>query len=178
MKTSLWTKALIGALVCSTTAYLVQSSEAETPKDKKYWNEWTYQKLAKMEKIGFEKGLATYIIDRCKETAKDPARCVTTASMIAKAESNCGKNAYKNNVFGINEWKAYATKESNVERWLKSYNRWWYNSPEPEHYYPPKGQVSKTRYCTDEVSSKSKVGCPFWLKHATSVYNEFKVASK
>jgi len=113
-----------------------------------------------MEKIGFEKGLATYIINSCKEKTKDPARCVTTATMIAKAESNAGKNAYKNNVFGINEGKAYATKEANVDRWMKSYTKYWYNSPEPEHYYPPKGKVSKTRYCTDEASSKSKVGCP------------------
>jgi len=113
-----------------------------------------------MEKIGFKKGLATYIINSWKEKTKDPARCVTTATMIAKAESNAGKNDYKNNVFGINEGKAYATKEANVDRWMKSYTKYWYNSPEPEHYYPPKGKVSKTRYCTDEASSKSKVGCP------------------
>lgn len=136
-----------------------------------WWTKETYKKLEKMQKIGFDKKLATYVINWCKRTARDPNKCVVTASMIAKAESNAGQDAYMNNVWGINEWKTYKSKEANFDRWLKSYNKYWYKSPLPEHYYPPKGQVSKTRYCTDEHSSKSAVGCPHWLRIATQTFN-------
>lgn len=139
-----------------------------------WWTKATYKKLEKMQKIGFEKSLATYIINWCKRTARDPNKCVTTASFIGKAESNAGRDAYMNNVFGINEGKTYKTKEANFDRWLKSYNKYWYKSPLPEHYYPARGQVSKTRYCTDENSSRSAVGCPNGLRIATQTYNFFK----
>jgi len=147
------------------------NTDAKVPSN---WTKATYAKLAKMEKVGYERKFATYIINRCKETARDPNKCVNTASFIGKAESNAGRDAYQNNVFGINEGKSYKSKEANFERWLKSYNKWWYKSPLPEHYYPPKGKVSKTRYCTDEHSSKSAVGCPNGLRIATQTYNYFK----
>jgi len=50
-----------------------------------------------------DKSLSEYVINSCKATAVNPRRCVITAVMIAKAESNLGRNAYKNNVWGINE---------------------------------------------------------------------------
>lgn len=118
-----------------------------------------------------DKNLSEYVINRCKDTAENPRRCVVTAAMISKAESQMGQNAYKNNVWGINEWKTYKSVYANFDRWLKSYNKYWYKSPLPSHYYPPKGWESKTMYCTDEHSSNSKKGCPNWLKHATVVYN-------
>lgn len=156
------------ALFCGVTVSVLTADAGN------WWTKATYEKLDKMQKIGFEKKLATYVINGCKRTARDPNKCVVTASMIAKAESNAGQDAYMNNVWGINEGKTYKTKEANFDRWLKSYNKYWYKSPLPEHYYPPKGQVSKTRYCTDEHSSKSAIGCPNWLRIATQTFNFFQ----
>ena len=113
-----------------------------------------------MVELGFTYNLSGYVINKCKETAQNPRRCVNTATFIAVAESGGGKYAKGNNVWGINEGKTYASPEANFERWLKSYNKYWYNQIYPSSYYPPKGKVSITRYCTDEHSSKSKVGCP------------------
>ena len=104
--------------------------------DASSWTKATYEKQKIMMDLGFTKKLSTYVIDRCKATARNPAKCVRTASFIAKAESNAGKNAYKHNVWGINEGKTYKSDEDNFERWLKSYNIWWYNSKYPSHYYP------------------------------------------
>lgn len=113
-----------------------------------------------MVKLGFDPELAEYVINRCKETAKNPEHCVITATFISKAESNCGKDAKGNNVWGINEGKTYASKEVNFERWLRSYDKFWYRTTGPGEFYPNRGKVSRTRYCTDEVSSGSEVGCP------------------
>ena len=135
------------------------------------WTKQTYALYNQLQEIWMEKNLASYVINRCKETAEKPRRCVITAAMIAKAESQMGKNAYKNNVWGINEGKQYASTYANFDRWIKSYNRYWYKSPLPYHYYPARGDVSRTRYCTDEESSWSKKWCPNGLKHATYVYN-------
>jgi len=135
------------------------------------WTKDTYKLYEKVQKLGMEKNLASYVINSCKETAINPRRCVITACMIAKAESNMWQNASGNNVWGINEWKKYDSVYANFDRWLKSYNKYWYKSPLPSHYYPPVGKVSKTNYCTDENSSWSKKGCPFGLKHATYAYN-------
>lgn len=135
------------------------------------WNEGTWKLENKMIEMWMNKNLADYIINSCKVTSENPRRCIITACMISKAESNMGKNAYKNNVWGINEWKTYWSVYENFDRWLKSYNKWWFRSPLPIHYYPPVGKTSKTMYCTDEQSSGSKKGCPFGLKHATYAYN-------
>jgi len=110
-----------------------------------------------MVEIGFTYNLSGYVINKCKETAKNPRRCVNTATFIAVAESAGGRYAKGNNVWGINEGKTYSSHEANFDRWLKSYNKYWYNQIYPSSYYPPKGKVSITRYCTDEHSSKSKV---------------------
>lgn len=114
-----------------------------------------------MVELGFTYNLSRYVINKCKETAQNPRRCVNTATFIAVAESGGGKYANGNNVWGINEGKIYASPEANFDRWLKSYNKWWYNSPLPEDYYPEKWKVSKTNYCASEYSSNSSIGCPF-----------------
>jgi len=135
------------------------------------WTKSTYELYNKVQKLGMEKNLASYVINRCKETAINPSRCVVTACMIAKSESQMGQNAKGNNVWGINEGKKYASVYANFDRWIKSYNIYWYNSPLPSHYYPPKWKTSKTWYCTSEESSGSSKGCPNWLRHATYAYN-------
>ncbi len=135
------------------------------------WTKDTYKLHNKLQELWMEKNLAKYVIDRCKETAENPRRCVTTAAMIANAESWMGKYAYKHNVWGINEWKTYASVYANFDRWLKSYNKHWYKSPLPSHFYSKAWEYPKTRYCTDEHSSGSKKGCPNGLRHSTLVYN-------
>jgi len=156
------------------------------------WTEDTYKLHNKLQELWMEKNLAKYVINRCKETAENPRRCVTTAAMIASAESWKGKDAYKNNVWGINKmiplkvnWKqvydkigkkvyireTYYSVYVNFDKWLISYNKFWYKSPLPNHFYSKAWEYPKTRYCTDEHSSGSKIGCPNGLRHATLVYN-------
>ena len=135
------------------------------------WTKETYKLNNKLQELWMDNNLSEYVINKCKETAKNPRQCVITASMIAKAESNMWKNAYKFNVWGINEWKKYPSVYKNFDRWLKSYNKHWFKSPLPSHYYSKRWKVSKTRYCTSENSSKSNIWCPNWLKHSTYIYN-------
>jgi hypothetical protein len=74
---------------------ILNSSKAEASS----WTKETYAKQKIMMDLGFTKKLSTYVIDRCKATARNPAKCVRTASFIAKAESNAGQDAYKHNVW-------------------------------------------------------------------------------
>lgn len=134
------------------------------------WNEWTYKLQAKIMKMWMWKDISAYIINRCKAESQNPRQCVIVASFISKAESNMWKNAHNNNMFGINEWKKYGSLYENFDRWFRSYQKYWYNSPHPKHYYPKVWETSKTCYCTDEKSSNSKKWCPNGRKHSEYVY--------
>ena len=90
---------LLSFLLALALSLGVVISVLEAKEMPKNWTKATYAKLAKMEKIGYERSFATYIINRCKQTARDPNKCVNTATFIGKAESNAGRDAYQNNVF-------------------------------------------------------------------------------
>lgn len=135
------------------------------------WTKQTHEKQEKLKRLGFSDTLSHYIIKRCKQTAKNPSNCVIIAGFIGKNESNAGRNAYNHNVWGINEGKTYKTDEENFDRWMKSYNKWWFSQKFPSHFYSERGKLPRTMYCTSEESSNSKVGCPFGLRNAKIAYN-------
>jgi hypothetical protein len=152
--------AVVTVLLLTLLALVLFGGKAEAKQ--KYnttWSKSTYALQAKMIKLGFSKKLSAYIINGCKAETANPRRCVTTAAMIAKNESGAGKTDRHNNVFGFRGQK-FVSEEDAVDAFIIKYNKYWYNSPYPSHYYPPKGKTAKTGYCTDEHSSRSKVGCP------------------
>ena len=160
----------ITVIVLALAAYIIFATEAEAKQ--KYNTEWsksTHVLQDKMVKLGFSKKLSAYIINGCKAETANPKRCVTTATFIAKNESGAGKTDSYNNVFGF-RGKKFVSEEDAVDEFIIRYNKYWYNSPKPEHYYPPKGKTAKTWYCTDEKSSNSKVGCPNGLKISKIAY--------
>jgi len=55
---------------------------------------------------------------------------------------------------------------------VKRYSKWWYKQKTPNGFYPKAGQVSPTRYCTDEHSSGTAIGCPNGNRHAWIVWNK------
>ena len=160
----------ITIIILALLTYILINKADAKEKYNNVWSKSTYALQGKMIKLGFSKKLSAYIINGCKAEAKDPKRCVTTAAMIAKAESGAGKTDKNNNVFGFRKQK-FVSKEDSVDAFIIRYNKHWYKSPLPSHYYPPKGKTAKTGYCTDEHSSNSKVGCPFGLRISTIAYD-------
>lgn len=169
--------AWIIAILLAVISYPVTQIEAKTIKSVKEevksstWKKSTYEIRDKMLKLGFNKKLADYVVNECKNTALDPKRCITTATMIAKAESNCGIDAHWHNVWWINEGKKYDSDNKNFDRWLKSYNKFWYKLSKPEHFYPSKWEASKSNYCSSEESTHTKKWCPAGQRNAYIAYN-------
>lgn len=54
---------------------------------------------------------------------------------------------------------------------MSSYLEYWHRTKGPRDFYPPKGKYSRTRYCTSEHSSRSRVGCPNGLKNSTKAFS-------
>lgn len=139
------------------------------------WTKETQSKLDTLTQIGFEPLFAKSLITECKSSAKDPVRCIKIGASIAGAESSMAHRCYKNNCMGIGGGSiTYSSKHEGVKDWVKRYNKWWYKQTSPNGFYPLKGQKSPTRYCTDEHSSGTKVGCPFGNRHAWKVFNSLK----
>ena len=55
------------------------------------WNTGTQLKLDTMVSLGWDETIARELIVECKETAKDPARCVSIGNFIGWTESTGGK---------------------------------------------------------------------------------------
>lgn len=113
------------------------------------------------------------LINECKKARISEDHCKILASSIAKAESNNGKNAYKHNIFWINNWKVFYSDEESIKDWVIRYNKYWYKLKyQPKHFYSNNPKYpALTRYCMSEESSNSKGFCPNWRKHADSMYN-------
>ena len=66
-----------------------------------------------------------------------------------------------------------ASKDKSIKRRVTSYNKYRYKAQDWYFFYGDKGSLGKSRYCTSEVSSSSKVWCPFWRKNFDSFYSEY-----
>lgn len=136
------------------------------------WTKETQKKMDELVKIGIEPTFARSIMKECKRTAKNPIRCIKLGVSIAGAESSMGWRCFKNNCTWMG-WGSidYPSIYEGAKDWVRRYNLFWYNQKNPNGFYPLRGQVSPTRYCTDEHSSGSKKGCPNGNKHAWTVWN-------
>lgn len=100
------------------------------------------------------------------ETASNQVHCFWIGMSIAKAESyrQWGDHWYF--------WMVTSNDKS-IERWVTSYNKYRYKAQDWYFFYWDKGSLGKSRYCTSEVSSNSKVGCPNGRKNFDSFYSEY-----
>lgn len=107
---------------------LILPNDTVLTKEKKKWTIKTFALQAKMKKLGFDENLSKYMINKCKEKAKNPYHCVITGAYIVYNESTAGNKSYKNNIAGINEGKEYSSRGAGFDRWIKSYNKVWYKA--------------------------------------------------
>lgn len=120
------------------------------------WSSGTYKLQDKLINLGYSDDVSKMMINQCKEHAKDPRNCVVTAAFIGKAESSSCTKQINNNCWGLRNHK-FDTKTQAFQRWLKSYNKYWFRHLKPKDFY---GRNSKTAFCVDEHSSRTYGWCP------------------
>ena len=100
------------------------------------------------------------------ETATNQNHCFGVWMSIAKAESNFkwGDHWY----FGM-----VGSKDKSISRRVKSYNKFWFRADDGFFFYGASGKLGKSHYCTSEISSNTKVWCPFWARNFDSFYSEY-----
>lgn len=111
--------------------------------------------------------LVNELRDAC-QTATDPQHCFGVWLSISNAESNMCKAKSSHWCFGL-VW----AKDKSAYRWVKSYNKYRYKATNWFYFYGDRWQLWKSRYCTSEDSSWSKVGCPAWRKNFDSIYSQY-----
>ena len=140
------------------------------------WEFWTKETQSKYEKVvalGFNKEFTKALFEECKTTATDPSHCIKTGLFIAWAESSkATKCTYNNCTWMWGGGYHYKSIREWVQHFVWKYTRFWFRQANPDSFYPKKWKVSKTRYCTSEESSWTKVGCPNGNKHAWNVFNK------
>ena len=124
--------------------------------------------------IGIREEIAESLVTNCKALAENPVHCILVGASIVKNESwgwfKCRK-ANRFNCFGIMVGDEYKSFNDGVLHFVWKYNKWWYKANSMAFFYPPKNQVSKSRFCTSEDSSGSKIWCPHWLENSSYVFN-------
>ena len=154
-------------LPSGSTGGVVEKSET----DPWEWSESTYEIHRRLVSIGYREDLARYMIDQCKAQADNPRHCVITAGFIGKAETQAGKTARRNNVFGFRKARFPDTKKA-VDAWIRNYLKKWHKTKGPAAFYSPKPGLPPTRYCVDEVQEDGTVlpYCPNGYRHAMAAY--------
>ena len=135
------------------------------------WTKSTFDLQKKIVKMGVQLPIAKIMIDECKTTAKDPLKCIKTATAIYGNESGFGKHCKNNSCYGVIS-KKYTSVGEATKDWIKRYNRLWSKHTWAFYFYGSKGKLWASHYCTEERSSGSKVGCPTWAKIFAYFYNK------
>jgi hypothetical protein len=114
------------------------------------------------------------LIKTCESSPVSYNHCLIVHSMIAKAESNIWKNAYKHNIYWNSKYKFNSDKEA-IQQFQRTYNKYYYKPYKytPTAFYKKIG-YGITHYCKSEHSSNSSNGCPNWLKNAYTIWNLLK----
>ncbi len=133
----------------------------ESAKAKTEWTESTFTLRKTIVKMWVDFKLATFIINECKETAKDPRKCVKTAVAIYGNESGFGKYCKNNSCFWVIS-KKYTSQQAAAKDWIKRYNKYWHKHNWWSFFYGGKWWKGPSGYCHSEVSSWSKLWCPNW----------------
>lgn len=132
------------------------------------WTKDTFALQKKIVQIGVQLPIAKTMINECKRTAKNPLKCVKTATAIYGNESGFWKHCLNYSCWGVVS-KKYSSKEEALKDWINRYNRLWFKHNWWAFFYWWKWWLGKSGYCTEEHSSNTAVGCPMW----TSTFNYF-----
>lgn len=140
-----------------------------------YWSEMKCNQECKTQSIinrWIIKHIAKPLVSYCNKTARDPIHCIKWGSSIIWNESTGWQNCNNKNCTGMaGGWKSYNSYREWVEDWVDRYNKYWYKATNSHFFYWDRWELPKSRYCTSENSSKSKIGCPNGNKTAQQFFN-------
>lgn len=133
-------------------------------------------KVKQLVKLWISDKIAGSLVYTCKDTAKDPVKCIKLGASIVKAESGGGAKCYKNGCFGILAGGiSYKTREEGVEDWVRRYNKFWHRQENPSNFYSNSPDWKpKTHYCLSEHQPNGTTlsYCPNWHKHSWDIFNK------
>lgn len=117
------------------------------------------------------------IIWACKASSRDVQKCILVWLTLMYNEAGNKQNSKacttRNNCFGINSWKTvFKSYDEASERWVNTFDKWWYKAESPSFFYSEKWKLSPSRYCVSETSSNSAVWCPRWLSIAKDKWSK------
>ncbi len=168
----LWIDVLIiGAILLAIASMFVDKAHASTE-----WTASTFALQKSVVKVGVSIPMARDIINECKATAKDPLKCVKTTVAIYGNESGFGSHCKNNSCWWVVSRK-YNTRKEAMKDFVRRYNLFWYKHNGAFFFYGSKGKLWASMFCTSEVSSNTKVGCPNWAKTFTYFYSLISSAS-
>ncbi len=136
----------------------VKSSSIRTPK----------QIFEQVKHLWFREAPTVSIIWACKGSTRDVQKCILVSLTLLYNEAGNKQNSKacieRRNCFGINAWKTvFKSYDEASERWVNTFDKWWYKAESPSFFYSEKWKLSPSRYCVSEESSNSAVWCPRWL---------------
>ena len=127
--------------------------------------------------LGYREQPTVSLIQSCKASSRDPRHCILVWLTLMYNEAGNQQKSIacttRNNCFWVQSWKkVYSSLDEGMENWVQKYNRYWYKADWASFFYSSSGKVSKSRYCTSEISSNSSVWCPSGLKIATDKWSK------
>lgn len=137
--------------------------------DTNTWNVRTPKQIFEQVKhLWFRESPTVSIIWACKASKRDVQKCILVSLTLLYNEAGNKQNSKacieRRNCFGINAWKTvFKSYDEASERWVNTFDKWWYKAESPSFFYSEKWKLSPSRYCVSEESSNSAVWCPRWL---------------
>ena len=126
------------------------------------------QIFEQVKHLWFREEPTVSIIWACKGSTRDVQKCILVSLTLLYNEAGNKQNSKacieRRNCFGINAWKTvFKSYDEASERWVNTFDKWWYKAESPSFFYSEKWKLSPSRYCVSEESSNSAVWCPRWL---------------
>ena len=152
-----------------------QSLVTNTVKTADGWNSGSSSKIRtpkqifeQVKHLWFREAPTVSIIWACKGSTRDVQKCILVSLTLLYNEAGNKQNSKacieRRNCFGINAWKTvFKSYDEASERWVNTFDKWWYKAESPSFFYSEKWKLSPSRYCVSEESSNSAVWCPRWL---------------
>lgn len=127
--------------------------------------------------LGIRPEIASSLVTNCKALADNPVHCIKFWSSVIKNESGWGyhcwsKTGNKFNCSGMWGTANYKSYNDWVLHWIWKYNKYWYKAKSMSFFYSKAWSLPPSHYCTDEISSWTKVGCPNGLRNSTQFFNK------
>lgn len=132
-------------------------------------------KVDQLTKLGIRPEIASSLVTNCKALADNPVHCIKFWAALVANESGGWYKCRKRNQYNCSWMDVHADYRSyndGILHWIGKYNKYWYKAKDMSHFYSVAWTLPPTKYCTSEASSKTSVGCPFWLRHSTSFLNK------